>query len=138
MATAIRPLDKLQFGIEVVSTKGTLVAATRLIRANATLAEEMDFYRSDYPQGIRANVGGAGSIMRKGIALDVETDLTAEEILWPLMTGVLGSVSPTGAGNAKTWTFTPELTTAVTTIQSATVEMLHSDGSTNHYYGESG
>jgi hypothetical protein len=137
MATAIMPLDKLQLGIEVVSTKGTAVAATRLIRANSTLAEEQDYYRSDYPQGIRANVGGAGSIMRKGVMLGVETDLTAEEVLWPLMTGVLGSVSPTGGGNAKTWTFTPELTTAVTTIQSATVEMLHSDGSTNHYYGES-
>lgn len=138
MATAIWPLDKLQMGIEVVSTKGTLVPATRLIRANATLAEEADRYRSDYPQGIRANVGGAGSIMRRGITLGVETDLTPEEVLWPLMTGVLGSVTPTGGGTAKTWVFTPELSTAVTTIQTATVEMLHSDGSTNHYYGESG
>lgn len=138
MATAIQPLDKLQMGIEVVSTKGTLVAATRLIRCNGALAEEQDFYRSDYPQGIRANVGGAGSVMRKGVTLEVETDLTAEEVLWPLMTGVLGSVAPSGGGNAKTWVFTPELTTAVTTIQSATVECLHSDGSTNHYYGEFG
>lgn len=134
--TAIWPLDKVQLGIE--STKGTLLAATRLIRSNATLAEEQDLYRSDYPQGYRANVGGAGSIMRKGVTVEVETDLTAEEMLWPLLTGVKGAVTPTGAGADKTWTFSPELTTGIPTIDTATVELLHSDGTTNHYYGECG
>lgn len=136
MATSIRPLDKVQFGLE--SVKGTLVAATRLIRANAVIREEQDPYRSDYPQGIRANVGGAGAIMRKSTSFDFEGDGNAQEVLWPLSTGILGAVTPTGGGAAKTWVFAPQLTTAILTLDTATIEALHSDGSTNHIYIEAG
>ncbi len=136
MATAIYELNKVQLGIE--SAKGTLVAATRLIECEGVATEEQDFYRSAYPQGYRANVGGAGVLTRKGFGLKVTTDLTAEEILWPLHTGVRGALSPTGGGNAKTWVAAPELTTGIPTIDAATIEALHSDGSTNHYYAEAG
>lgn len=134
--TAIWPLDKAQLGIE--STAGTLVPATRIVQANWDLVEEMDLYQSDYPQGVRSNVGDVGAIMRKGMTVDFETDLNAEEVLWPLMTGIRGSVTPTAAGSANTWVFTPQLTTGALTIQTATVELMHSDGATNHYYGEFG
>jgi len=137
MATAIQQFTRLQVGKE--TTKGTLVAATRQIVGNHSFAEEQDFYRSSYPAGVRANVGGAGVITRKGTAIEVETELTAEEILWFLLTGVRGGVTGVVTDtSAYTWTFTPELTTGVPTIDTATVEMVHADGVTNHYYGEAG
>ena len=136
MATAIYPLNKVQIGLE--ATKGVLVAATRLLQGDGSFTEEQEFYRSTYPVGIRATVGGAGTIMRKGFMLDFQSELTAEEVLWPLLTGVKGGVVAVGAGADKTWTFTPELATGVTTVDSATVEVIRSDGVTNHYYGEAG
>ncbi len=139
MATALQVFDKLQVGIEAVGAKGTLVAATRQLIGNWAWSEEQDFYRSPYPAGYRATPGGAGSIMRKGVVLEGDTELSAEDVLWPLMTGVLGSVTPsTSDTSAKTWVFTPELTTGVPVIQSLTAEFLRGDGVTNHYYGESG
>lgn len=206
MATAIQQLNKFQIGRE--STKGTLVAATRLLPGKGTLREEQDFYRSPYPAGVRSNVGGAGVITRKGFGVAWETELTAEDVLWPLLTGVRGQVTPTqasesGTANAAvttsattlndtratlvvngwvgatitcdgktgvvtsntataftvaswtggtpttgsawsvaglgyTWVFTPELTTGIPTIDTATLEAIRSDGSTNHYYAEAG
>lgn len=136
MATAIQPLNRLQLGIE--TTKGTLVAATRLIECDAKVIEEIEYYRSNYPTGYRANTGGAGAVVMQGTRFEIPTDLTAEEILWPLLTGVRGGVSAVGAGSDKTWTFTPQLTTGIPTLDAATVEAIRSDGSTNHYYGESG
>lgn len=101
--------------------------------------EEQDYYRDNYPRGYRSNVGGAGIITRKGCAIDVQTELSAEDILWPLSTGVLGGVSPsTSDTSAKTWSHNPQLTTAVQTVDSATVEYLEGDGTTNHYYAECG
>lgn len=136
MATAIQPLNRIALGIE--STKGTLVAATRLLECNGAVTEVVDYYRSNYPVGYRSNTGGAGAIVRKGMGVAIETDLTAEEILWPLLTGIRGAVTPTGAGADKTWTFAPQLTTGIPTIDTATIEIIRSDGSTNHYYAEAG
>lgn len=139
MATSLTQFEKLQLGIEVVGTKGTIVPATVQIVGNHNMLEEMDIYRDNYPRGFRSNVGGLGSIMRKAISLDVQTELSAEDILWPLMTGVLGSVAAsTSDTSAKTYVFTPELATAVATIQSATAEFVRGDGTTNHYTGQSG
>lgn len=138
MAASIVPFDRLQIGMEVISTKGTSVAATRQLIGDHTMVEEQDFYRSPYPAGVRSNVGGAGTITRKGCMIDVNTELTAEEILWALETGVLGGVTPSTVDtSARLWAFTPDITTGVTTINTATVEMARGDGVTNHYYGES-
>lgn len=136
MATAIEQFTKLQGGIE--TTKGTLVAATRLLQGQGYLHEQLDFYRSPYPRQIRATVGGAGSIVRKGVMVNFESELTFEEVLWPLLTGVVGAVTPTATASLQTWVFTPVLTTGVPTIDAATFEFIRSDGVTNHYYGESG
>ena len=136
MATAIRSLRKMQMGIE--STKGTLVAATRVIVGEGHLIERRQRYRSSYPRGYRANVGGAGVLTKQWSEINVETELSAEQVLWPLMTGVKGAVSGSNSNNAFTYTFTPQLTTGIITIDTATVEFMQSDGSTNHYYGESG
>lgn len=136
MATAIRPLRKMQMGIE--GTKGTLVAATRVIVGDAHLIEHRERYRANYPRGVRATVGGAGVLTKQWCEVDVQTDLSPEQILWPLMTGVRGQVSGSNSNNAFTYTFTPQLTTGIITIDTATVEFMQSDGSTNHYYGEAG
>lgn len=140
MATSIVAFDLLQAGIE--TTKGTLVPATRKLPGEGTIVEEQDFYRSPYPAGVRATVGGAGTILRKGLTVDWNTDLNPSDILWPLLTGIRGAVSPSaGAGGeaaAQTWTFTPQLTTGVPTIDAATIEYAMNDGSTAHYYREAG
>lgn len=136
MATSIVPFRKLQIGME--STKGTLVAATRVLPGNHHLSENIDFYRSPNPRGVRATVGGAGVITRKGCEISFDTELTAEEILWFLLTGIKGGVAGVNASSDYTWTFTPQLTTGVPTLDAATVEFLLGDGVTNHYYGEAG
>lgn len=140
MATAILPFRKLQAGIE--TTKGTLVAATRVLVGDIDFDEQQDFYRSAYPRGVRARVGGAGVITRKGSQVNVATDLNAEEVLWPLLCGVKGGVTGVqgGAGEltAYTWTFTPELSGAVPTLNAATLEVVESDGATNHRADEVG
>lgn len=136
MANAIKPLEKLQLGIE--TDKGTLVAATRVIVGENRLIEHRERYRSTHPRGVRATVGGAGVLTKQWCEVSVETELSAEQILWPLMTGIRGSVSGSSANNAYTYTFTPQLTTGIITINSATVEFLESDGSTNHIASEAG
>jgi hypothetical protein len=47
-------------------------------------------------------------------------------------------VTGVGAGDDKTWTFVPQLNTGIPTIDTATIEYLRSDGSTNHFYAEAG
>lgn len=139
MATALTQFNRAQVGIEVVSTKGTIVPATRQIVGDHTFVEEQTFYRSPYPIAVLANVGGAGVIVRKSTLLTISTELTAEEILWPLMTGVAGSVTGSVTDtSAYTWLFTPLLTTGVKVIQSASIEFARGDGTTNHYLNTSG
>jgi len=136
MATAIQPLNRLHVGIE--ATKGTIIPATRLIECDAKLIEEIEFYRSNYPSGFRSNTGGAGTITRKGTRYEIPMDASPEDILPFLLSGVRGGVTAIGAGADKTWTFEPQLTTGVPTLDTLTVEGLRTDGVTNHYYGESG
>ncbi len=136
MATSIVPFRKTQIGME--TTKGTLVAATRVLPGNHHLIEGIDFYRSAHPRGVRATVGGAGIITRKGCEIEFDTELTAEEILWFLLTGIRGGVTGVNSSGDYTWTFTPQLTTGVPTLDAATVEFMMGDGATNHYYGEAG
>ena len=135
MSTSIYPFDVVQMGIE--SAKGTAVAATRKIVGDGVFFEEQDIYRAPYPRGIRATVGGAGTIIQKRGRLEMNADLSAEQMLWPLLTGIRGGVTPSATASLQTWTFTPQLTTSVITLDSATVEYAQSDGTTNHYYGES-
>lgn len=138
MATAIQELRKIQAGIEVVSTKGTLVPATVQLPGEISWNEMQSFYRSPYPVGQRANVGAAGIITRKGVDFEVTSELTAEDILWPLHLGIRGSLSPAAGTGDQTWTATPQLTTGIPTLQSATFELVQADGSTNHYAREVG
>lgn len=137
MAIAPTVFNKLQVGME--STKGTLVPATRvlLVEPSTVFSEEQEKYAPNYMRGVRTLNHTAGIVMRKGTVVDISTDLTAEEALWPLLTGIRGAVTGTGAGADKTWTFTPQMTVDPT-LDSATLEFIRGDGTTNHYYAESG
>jgi hypothetical protein len=134
MTTATRHFDLIQLGEE--ATKGTAVPATVQIPATISIDEQESHYRSDHPRSVRATRGGVGVVTRKGMTVGIETELSPQDILWPLHTGVLGNVTPAGAGADKTWTFTPELTTSALTVDSATVELVIGDGTTNHYARE--
>lgn len=136
MATATRHFDIAQLGIETV--KGTIVPATRQIPCSWSVVEEQGFYRSDYPRSVRATRGGAGVIVSRGMTASFETELSPQDILWPLLTGIKGAISPVGAGGDKTWTFSPELNTAAITIDTASLECVRGDGTTNHYAREFG
>lgn len=136
MATALRSFRKVQIGKE--TNKGTLVAATVQLVGEGRLAEQVDTYRSSYPRGQRATVGGAGTIVRKGCMLAWETELTAEDILWPLSTGIKGNVTPTNTNSEYAWAFAPQITTGAPTLDAATVEFVESDGATNHIASEAG
>lgn len=136
MVTAIRQFDKLQIGIE--SVKGTLVAATDQLVANWNPQEIINREYSTYPRGKRATVGGDGLIVQRHTELDLDMDLTPQEVIYLLSCGVRGSVSPSGGGDPYTWVFTPQLSTAVVTVDSMTVEMVVGDGTTNHYAREFG
>ncbi|GIW19670.1 MAG: hypothetical protein KatS3mg064_2827 [Tepidiforma sp.] len=129
MPTALASLNRLQLGKETAA--GTAVAATAVIPGAAEFEETIEFYRSDYPRGVRVAAGGAGVITGRGTTLKVETELTAEEVLWPLLTGI-ASVTPTGTGPAYTWTFAPALS-GHASIATATAEFVRTDGATNHY-----
>lgn len=135
MSTSIYPFDVVQMGIE--SAKGTAVAATRQIVGDGVFFEEQDTYRAPYPRSVRATVGGAGTILQKRARMEMNTDLSAEQILWPLLTGIRGAVSPSATASLQTWVFTPQLSTSVITLDTATVEFAQGDGTTQHYYGES-
>jgi hypothetical protein len=136
MGTAILPLQKIQIGEE--TTKGTIVPAQRILRGQWTVEEGIRFYRSAYPEGFRANVGGAGVILQKGMTFRCSTELNADEILWPLLLGVRGNISPTTSVDEETWVFDPQLNTGLPTLDSASLEWVESDGSTNHIASKAG
>mgnify|MGYP007071626854 CR=1 FL=1 len=129
MSAAFNQFRLVQVGKETV--KGTGVAATKKLRGDLTTAERISRYYSMYPQGYRANPGGTGVAVAQGFGASFASELTFEEILWFLLTGIKGGVTGAGAGTDKTWDFTPQLTTAPT-LDAMTMEYTESDGSTNH------
>lgn len=133
MAVAQKSFERVQIGRE--ANHGVKVPATRQLIGNGTLLEAYEYYHSAYPMGKRATPGGAGIITQRGTNFTQETELTSQDILWPLLTGIKGGVVPT-AGTApdtsQTWEFIPDLDTGDPEVDSATVEFSESDGVTNH------
>lgn len=130
MSDSLTPFRKIQIGKE--TTKGTAVPATRMLLGDWDFTEENERYMSEYPRGVLATIGGAGTITKRSTGVSISTELTFEEILWPLLTGIKGGTTPVaGVTTAQTWTFAPQLTTDPT-IDTATVEVIESDGTTNH------
>lgn len=138
---ALTTFRRLQVGRE--ATPGTLVPATRQIIGDGALNETAQKYFSPYPMGVRVDGGGAGTTLQRGTEFSVDTELTAEEILWPLLTGIEGGVTPTpgatGDEAAQTWVFAPPPTAgSADIIDTMTMEYLQSDGVTNFLVNRAG
>lgn len=133
MATALIPLEKLQFGVE--STPGTLVAATRVYLAEngGAWTPEIDRQAVDETRGVLAMVEDVD--VRKGSLLSVAGNLDFEQIELALQTGIK-SVSPSGSG-PYTREWLPSLT-APETLKAATFEVAYRDGASKHVEKEFG
>ena len=125
MASAVKAATLLQIGKETV--RGTLVAATRRMTGGATvrrtMAQEMF---EDEMYGVLARTARAPVITANGFELEYTAPLSFEELLLPLLSGMKGAVTPTGAGADKTWTFTPGVA-ADPVPDTFTVEWVESD-----------
>lgn len=129
MATAIRPLQRFQIGIE--TTPGTPVAATVKIPGDHTWTHNRERYFANFPRGVRAPVTQGGKPIAAGLVHQVNTDLSYEDILYPLTSGILGlKGGSTGAG-PYVHTFTPVLT-GDPAVDTLTLEYVESDGAANH------
>lgn len=95
--------QRVQLGIE--SPAGTPVAATRLL-AGATVNFTAEAETSPLtPSGFKFPTIVA--LNREWVTLEMTGPLNYTEIIYPL-SSLIATVSPTGAGTAKTWTFTPD------------------------------
>lgn len=111
----------LQGGIE--ATKGTSVAATRVLMAritNAAFNRPREFVEEDRGTlvGAQRFIGGVDDY-----GFTIEGDATYEQLGWFLSTAVIGDVSPTTVNtNVFRFTFTPQTTAGGDTLDSALVE----------------
>jgi hypothetical protein len=133
MAQSLYPLRKVQVGLE--ATAGTAVAATAQLVGDILYTEEIDRVFEEFPRGVRAPVTGGGYDIRGGSMLEYSGNCSYEEIIYPLLTGILNDAAPTGSG-PYTWTFDPDLT-AGQSVKTATIEFVIDDGSTEHVERES-
>lgn len=136
VTSTIKKYRKTQIGKEV--TPGTEVAATRILRLlNASWNDYASWqkYVPEYDIGRLSLTPEVGEITRKGMTARFETDLTFEDILFPLLFGFKGGVTPTeqtvGEGD-QLWTFQNAPTLADPAQESATIEQRFSNGTT-HY-----
>lgn len=110
MSSAIKSLGLVQVGKE--STAGTAVAATRKLSINGATwrrIEELEEFE-DQQHGTLARTAVAPKITRNGMEIDIQQDLTYEQILLPLLSGFKGGVTPAAGSGTPTadqlWTFT--------------------------------
>jgi len=130
MAAGILPLTLLQIGKE--STAGTAVAATRRVLTKSATYRHQQVQEMFEGQlsGVLSRAVTAPVITREHTQIEVATDLDFEQILFPLLSGVKGGVTPSspGSGEARLWTFAPSQTAP--SVDSYTVEYVADDGST--------
>lgn len=112
------PFYKVQAGQEVITTHGTAVPATAKWMAYKLYPKVGDL-AWEQPEEDRGSLIGAfwayapAQVAEMG---DLEGPATFEDILYPLLMGIKGGVTPTTPNTAqptvKLWTFTPNLTIA--------------------------
>jgi hypothetical protein len=132
VAAGLYPLRLLQLGFE--STAGTAVAATAKIVGDNTYTPISKREFEEYPRGVRAMVTAGGYMVQQESEVEIDTNLTYEEILYPLLSGIVNDAVPTGTG-PYTWDITPVLT-GQASIKTITAEIVVDDGSTKHYQRE--
>lgn len=125
MTNAIKAATQLAIGKE--STRGTAVAASRrIITKDASVTyEDVSETHEDQMAGTLARTAVAPTNTRNGSAIQVTNDLDFENILFALLSGVKGGVTPTGA-TEYTWTFQPGVS-ADPAPDTYTVEYAESD-----------
>lgn len=105
-----------QIGVE--TTPGTGVAATKKMTALSIrpgIRADVKTYR---PTGYKFST--VASLAKEWVEASLEGPITYTEIIYPL-SSLIKAVTPTGAGTAKTWTFTPS-SAASDTRKTYTVE----------------
>lgn len=113
-----RTLRKIQIGKE--TNKGDAVAATARLLGTMTMKDTPTLYRPKEDRGSLAEFIRSFKIANLA-ALSFEADVNFEQILYWLHMGVLGGVTPSGGGDAKTWLFTPGIS-APNAFNSFTIE----------------
>ena len=129
MADAIKSLTRIQIGKE--STRGTGVAATRKILTKDATYRNLETLE-EFAEQMTGELGRSSVppiVTRTGTEFEFSNDLDFEQILWFLLSGVKGAVTPTtpGSGEARLWTFTPSMT-ADPAIEAYTLEYEEGDG----------
>lgn len=106
-----------QWEIGLESTSGSAVASTRIMYfgPDSALTREREPRMHKYMSGTR-NTQRAFSLGPQQVGGTLDMPLSASEIIEFLLMTVDGSVTPTGAGSAKLWTFVPG-----TAVKSATI-----------------
>ncbi|KKK90088.1 hypothetical protein LCGC14_2726580 [marine sediment metagenome] len=89
---AIRALRKLQIGIEGAGTPGTPVAAGVRILGDVTYRDASEAIEAERDYGVYARYGEAFQLASYLTEVDIETDLSYEQILYPLLAGLKGAV----------------------------------------------
>lgn len=118
-------LTAIQIGKE--TTRGDAVPATRYVPHNQGASFERQIAYEEFTglrTGTLARARQRPLVTRRGSQLVVPQPFSFENILWPLLSGVRGGVTPvtpSGGTKTRTWTFTPSMT-ADPTIDTYTVE----------------
>lgn len=111
-------LQKIQIGEE--SSKGTPVAATAALLGKLSIEPKPTKHSPEESRGSLITPYRSVKVADE-VGLSFEGDATFEQLIYFLHMGVLGNVTPTGAGDEKTWTFTPAKS-AAGTYDSFTIE----------------
>lgn len=130
MSEALRELELVQVGME--SVPGTAVAADMvLLGTGMEWAEDQGRIVLEEPRGVLANYETQD--LRFGVGFQYEGYLDYEQVLLPLLTGIEGGVTGVDqdSGGPYLWEFDPTLT-AADGVDSATIEYVEDDGTTEH------
>jgi hypothetical protein len=108
-------------------THGTAEAAVEVLRGVLAFEDENELHRPEYDRNSLALYHEDDEFVSKRVSLAWTFDLNFRHILWPLLMGVRGNVTPTqpdstNEPNAYLWTFAPSLTGANTPDQANGIE----------------
>lgn len=107
-----------QLNIGVETTPGTPVAANKRLSGLMIRPQPKTDIKSY--RGIGYKFPTVATLNKEWVEASLEGPLTYTEIVY-LLSSLIGTVTPTGAGNAKTWSFTPD-SDAADTPKTYTVE----------------
>lgn len=129
MANAVYSLRKVALGFE--SVYGTAVATTALFTGEATIEPIFDRELEDYPNGVPWDVIGSDITVWKACAVNFETSLDFEQVLYPLLTGIKLVAPTTDTDEPQTWEVVDD--GGALEVGSLTLEAQYTDGSSNHH-----